>query len=245
MVQSPAVDIPIEARPIATGPHWRFVLRPTVFSEQRIPDIAGCWRLIEACQIRAANLEEYPDIDRSPSQSAQGQDWVASWQDWSYWRLYQSGQFVHLLKLPEEDEDWRQEHEERARGRTRLAANQQMTGLVEAYWALRRIALFSEFAGRLAGRIGLNETFTLDIRLVDVAGRLLYSSEFRRPPRFSPFIASESELRFQKCDVPAVALIGQTQDLAVEAALWFYHRFGWLDAPADLIRRELDGIIQA
>lgn len=242
MVHAPAFDIPPQARQVVAGPHWRFLVRPTVFSEHRIPSLLECWRLVETCQVRA-DLREYPDIDRSPSQSARGQDWIGSWQDWSFWRLYQSGQFVHLWTLSEDDDQWRREHERRARERAKLVPGQEITGLVEAYWALRGIALFVEFASRLAARLGIDETFNLDIRLVGVAGRLLYSSDFQLPPRFSPFIASDNELRFEKCDIPVATLIAQARSIALEAATWFYHRFGWLEAPQDLLAREMDEML--
>ena len=85
--------------PVLERPHWRVVVRPNEFDAERIPSLADCWSTVERSRV-ALRGWDYPHIDHE--NQAGGEDWIASWIHWGlyieYWRLFQSGQFVHPLQ---------------------------------------------------------------------------------------------------------------------------------------------------
>ncbi|MBI5948193.1 MAG: hypothetical protein HY875_08650 [Chloroflexi bacterium] len=234
MTQIASSPIPAEAAAVAEHPHWRFLLRPVVYDEHRIPTMNDCWRRVEDCQVRThRGLTSYPELDRDPRYSAAGPGWVESWEpELSYWRLYQSGQFVHHLVLPgnaDGDEAWRAERV------ARLQPPQPPTGLLEAYWALDSLRAFLTFAGRLATRIAGGERVQIEVALRGNAGILLFSDDLAWPPRHPGYVARH-DLSIGPIQLGAEELLGTADDVAVDVAIQLFAHFGW-EASPELLRR--------
>ena len=86
--------------------HWRVVIRPVTFQEDRIAEFADLFTIIERHSVRL-RVWEYPHVDRSDP-PLRGADWVGQEYDredeMEVWRFDQSGLFVHYFPIRG---DWR------------------------------------------------------------------------------------------------------------------------------------------
>src|SRR5690349_8899477 len=85
-------------------PHWRVTYRPHEYREELIPTLAACFELVEATKLSLRGWD-FPHVGRKEEQLLRARNWVGSQTEFSthieYWRLYQSGQFLHLHAVRE------------------------------------------------------------------------------------------------------------------------------------------------
>src|SRR5207249_11591560 len=88
--------------------HWKTIIRPLRYESERIPSLSTATRLVAESQVRFRGWY-FPHIEggrhgRAPSARANSIEAYTEWSDVKeYWRLHQSGQFVHLSAF---GEDW-------------------------------------------------------------------------------------------------------------------------------------------
>jgi hypothetical protein len=185
---------------------------------------------------------DYPHVDHE--NRAQGSDSISSWIEWGehleYWQLFQSGQFLHLLGFWEdrnESADWATE---RARhGRSSL-----VTGANDFMGILLTLTEIYDFAAGLALERVFGESCEVRIGLVDIQGRTLTSFDSRRHWT-KAYQASAPTLQRPPQVEDTARLVSGCRELALDAAIWFYERFGWLDAPRELLEREQQSLFGA
>ncbi len=112
---------------IKEAPHWRVTIRPGAHVEERIRTLGECWRLVETSRVSLRGWD-YPHLDYEHRQY--GNDWVASWDEYrshrEYWRLYQSGQFLHLFSFKEDH--YREEADTKAKSDVPALSNYSPSG---------------------------------------------------------------------------------------------------------------------
>ncbi len=220
---------------IKEAPHWRLVVRPGEFVEERIGNLSECWRLIESSRISLRGWD-YPHLDYQQRQY--GGNWVASWDEFQshreYWRFYQSGQFLHLFAFKEDH--YRNKAEEKAKSDAPALNDLSPSGYVEAISALWTITEVFEFAARLVQKADFGDSISITIQMVEVSDRVLYLSDPARDfPR--PYIAKESTLG-KEWILDTKELLGASSVLALDAAMWFFERFQWMDPPRQALADE-------
>ena len=81
--------------------HWRFLSRPADYDAKRIEDYSQLYGLVERSAVKLGGWE-VPPIE-PPRQNIQKKDSVGQKVDWSqyveFWRLQQSGQFIHFAGI--------------------------------------------------------------------------------------------------------------------------------------------------
>ena len=213
-------------------PHWKVVIHPAAFEKERIPSLDECWRIIERTRIARLGWEypvvapEKPNDRFFPDDEARsrGNDWIASW-DMStpvyfrmaseYWRLYQSGQFIHLFTFreskPVEEEyaHWWGDDDE--------------TGYLSFQHATHRFTAIFEFASRLIIAGALDAAPVVRIEMKEIKDRRLFFFDtlYRNtdPPLYRAHEDLRQEWRLTLADDPA--------ERAREAARWFFERFDY------------------
>lgn len=84
--------------------YWHVVIRPLEFRRERIKSISECSSLVETWTV---SLRGWPYPYFRNSDLGFRADWAQCRVDWEQfielWRMYQSGQFVHLFGC---EEDW-------------------------------------------------------------------------------------------------------------------------------------------
>ena len=207
--------------------HWHVVMHPTSFNPNRIPTLKEAWRIIEECSVNLRGWD-YPHVDHE--NRGDGSEWISSWCDFAgereYWKLFQSGQFAHVFAL---NEDSRPNALEFALQKVRdLPPEAKPSGVIDVVELLYKTSEIFEFSARLAQKLKLDSPISLKIGLMGIGGRML--TKQRAPFWNRPYLASQPYLEYSR-ELPLDALIGDTPDLAIESALWFFERFGWLDPP--------------
>lgn len=219
---------------VVEAPHWLVAIRPLVFQPDAIP-LADCWELIESANVQLRGWD-YPHVDHRLR--GQGQDWIQSWVDFmghrSFWRFFQSGQFVHVFAFNEDS--YGDDVLSRARHRVSLPPGFQASGYVDFINLLYTTTEIAEFSSRLARHDAFASGVQLEITLEHVSNRLLTSMEpLRLWHYFYP--AADDRLNFT-WQGDSSRLTAESAGLAQKAAIHFYERFGWFGAPAELIAEE-------
>jgi hypothetical protein len=226
--------------PIREGAHWEVLIRPSVHKKQRIPTLKECWKLVETNAVRFRGWD-YPYVNSRLERRLNGPDWIASWTDFSsqkeYWRLYQSGQFIHYFSVMESLEGMRDEI--RRTAKSHLSFNNFDVDAIPGFIHLRNflytITEIFEFAARLTQAAGFDSPVRIQITLHNVEGFVLTTDWGRA--WFNVYRSGLNDLEYVVTTPPAL-LISGVEDESLKAALWFFERFGWHNPSIDLLRAD-------
>ncbi len=220
---------------IKESPHWRVVIRPGAFIEERIKTLADCWRVIESCRVSLRGWD-YPHI--RPEHRNNRDDWIESWDEYGshreYWRFYQSGQFLNLFAFKEDQ--FRDKAEEKAKADVPTLNNFSPSGYLNVVPTLWTITEIFEFAARLTQQADFSDSVSISIQMVGTKDRALYISDPGRDLS-RPYIASEPTLS-KEWTVTTQELLGGASDLSLVAAEWFFERFQWTDLPLQVLAND-------
>jgi hypothetical protein len=171
---------------------------------------------------------------------------LASWASFDfiieYWRLYQSGQFIHLEAV---EEVVRSEAAAvLANGPTsdtRLRSDLAAPGYLNVINAFYRIIEVFEFAARLCEKDIYDNEIEITIELKGVQGFVLKHDAYH--PRTERHAADADNLgRSWKCS--SLNLIADRSGLSLKAAVWFFERFHWFNPPLEVLRREQQNFLR-
>ncbi len=216
--------------------HWKVVFRPLRFEPTRIPSLPKCEELVEKASVSLRGWS-YPHIPRRDGPSF-GNDYVEGATDWGafkeLWRLYQSGQFVHLDSLKE---DWMEED-------PRFSDRRHEPGAVlEIINTVYTVTELFEFLSRLARPGIYEEGVEVSVGLYKTEGRMLHIFDPRRGPLHDEYRCRIPEIVFEQTLTEAVA-IEKPKDTALDALLHFFHRFNWKTPPIDTIKADQEKLLK-
>jgi hypothetical protein len=207
--------------------YWRVRLRPPAFHQARLKDKDQCRSVVYQTAI-ATEGWHFPILNDTPYD--EGSDWIAGAANSSvfieYWRLYQSGQFIHHLAL-------REDH----MGRLGLFHPQFfMPGEGRRYLTVTAsvcmVTDIVEFAARLAYKGILVPSAVVGIELHAMAGReLTYMVPGRRLP--GSFWFKDDIVRLEGV-YSTEELIGRPLEIATILSLELFKKTGW-EAPRSLV----------
>lgn len=215
---------------IKRASHWRVLIRPEVFEEERIPTLGECWRRVETARVSLRGWD-YPHVDHENRKN--GTAWVESWCEFGrhreLWRLYQSGQFVHLFSFTEDEARDKADNVAMAGMRWSMPPHFTPSGYLSVLSALWTFTEIFEFAARLGEKGTLGDSALVEITMNGVKDRVLFEWD---PGRSLDrvYAADEDALR-KGWTLPTADLVGRPAECALDAAQWFLERFGWTDSP--------------
>ena len=227
-----AIERPTLPVPVLGQPHWRVNFRPDDYDPELVPTLAECFRLVEQTSVR---FRRWPYPYLSPDERCERTNGVESWTDneytTEYWRLYQSGQFLHLFTFREKTP--RNQHQQQLLRRT---YGTQTPGYVDFLGLLYTVTEIFEFATRLCQKELYQGSLEITIELKDIERFRLWSPD---PARHVPYewVSHEPELS-KSWSFPSAKLIANSADHALDATIWFYERFGWEDPNKDVLSRD-------
>jgi hypothetical protein len=207
--------------------YWRVIIRPATFIEKRIPNISALYPLVEKKSVRLRGWD-YPHVDsRIPPHT--DVDWVGQEFEWDYhlelWRLYQSGQFVHIFGMVQ---DWRDQSKFWPAGRGWRSG-----AILDPKDTVYYFTEIIEFATRLSLTEAGDDQMHIEIETHGLQDRIL--QYFNDHGQFSqPYRASVSSFPYP-LDLSRTDLIAEPKKLALDAALELFRRFGW-DPSRELLR---------
>ena len=214
--------IPVNVR---DGPHWRVVIRPATHERERIPSLDECWSIMERSRV-AWRHPSYPIIGREAERDERA-NWIASWADYGvqmeYWRLYQSGQFVHLRGL------WREqrEHENAMHLFAKLnPAESAPCGHVDVNTLLDTPLEVFSFAARLGAAGALDDHPHIEMGLRGLGDRVLFSTDPGRG-RTPEIFRVQGDSVTHEWTPSLSALIASPEALAAEATVRLLAHFNY------------------
>jgi len=205
---------------ILTRGYWLVVIRPARFIEKRIPDISELYPLVQKNSVRLRGWG-FPHLDLK-NQHKIDIDWIGEDCEWEHylssWRFYQSGLFTHLSGM---SIDWRDQSsfwpaDENWKPGLLLGAGEVICQYTE----------IMEFAARLALSEAGGETMYVEIKSGNLDGRALYLDDRRKGGFFQEYKASINEYPFGR-EYPRTELIANSKNIAVNASVKLFKRFGW------------------
>jgi hypothetical protein len=220
--------------------HWQILIRPTTFSEERIPTLHECQQLVEQYQVRLRGWY-FPHLE--PQAPQRRLDYIEQGATFrcinEIWRFYQSGQFVFFRSL---DEDWLKESPGLL-GRSEPPP--EPGSVLDTLGILYQLSEAYEFATRLAQQGVFGDSLLLKVSLVGMNDRLLGSWNARE-------ILAWGLERGYKCHAPELTwertfdvgdLVARPQEHSFKHFLWVMDRFGF-DAPDTIFKREQERFLE-
>jgi len=214
---------------IKESAHWRVVLRPGEFKKERIGRLSELWKIVEETRVRFRGWD-YPHISHRQEERVIGADYIGCWcrieRHIEYWRFYQSGQFIHLFAFKECDPMYAKILHEYLVKEVPFTSQQLnlISGFIDITSSIYTFTEIFEFASRLAQREVLYPECQIIIGMHNIMGWALSFSDFGRA-LYDLYIAKDEPLE-KSWQLTSEDLITRTRELAIEASLWFFERFG-------------------
>jgi hypothetical protein len=172
---------------------------------------------------------DYPHVDQNGTPLF-GRDWSGQEIEWEHhleiWRLYQSGQFYHILGM---FQDWRDQSsfwpaEENWEWGTFLGLEDTVFRFTEIF----------EFAARLSLTDAGDDFMHIEIKLVGLDRRKISGAHKRLLFGIGPALSPEFTRPFNHSRLD---LIARPKELALDAVSQLFNHFGW--NPSKAILREI------
>lgn len=210
--------------------YWEVIIRPTRFEKERF-GISECTQLVRECNVRLRGWD-YPHVSRRYPPYIGDVDYIESLTDFNghkeVWRMYQSGQFLHLFGC---HEDWLDEPipyfgpSKYARIKPGSVLGVMMT--------LYSVSEIYEFATRLAQKGLFNGTSFLSITLHGMKNRkLMFFDSVRHLP--SEYVCKIADLRREK-NIAVDEFLGRGHEIALDHTIWILTRFNWPKPPREIL----------
>lgn len=200
--------------------HWRVVIRPANFIKERIPEILDLQPILEKVAVSLRGWD-FPHIDHKSSPKI-GDDWVEQAIDWEryveFWRMYQSGQFLHLDGFKE---DWAEQTVVLGGG-TEWKAGSALTVVGTIF----RFTEIFELASRLSVTAAGDQSMHISITLNGLKDRQLWSEDIMTRLGQSNSVATIDSFPFEQQCTQSELTAG-AWELALKPALDLFQRFGW------------------
>lgn len=224
--------------------YWRISFEPLVYKEQSIP-ISKCKELIEknSLQLRGWDYPHMPQRQDEESRLEVGANYWQGWLDWQgeqhkeFWRMYQSGQFIHYLALRE---DWI----DGLRIRNMLADDTDLDegGGIGAVATTYQITEIFEFLLRLISDGLYDKGVKVSIQLNNTRGRQLFVDAPGRIGFSYIRKTSADSIPFEKIYTKE-EMIESSKDKAFETIIYFFERFGWENPNVEVIKSDQENLL--
>jgi hypothetical protein len=236
------VELPV---PVLRGPHWRVNFSLDEYKGELIPTLKKCFEIVEKNKLSLRGWD-YPHLSNFDTERGVGNNWVASWSDFmghlEYWRLYQSGQFLHLFSVGEATRpEWRQKLQSQMR-RLSFMQNidwENVPGFISILNFIYTMTEIFEFASRLCQAEVYKGILNIDIRLKGIKGFVLSAEGIWR----NYYSATDNEIG-SSWSFESDFLVAKSADQALNTIAWFFERFGWLSPSINVFRQDQENFLK-
>lgn len=226
---------------IKATPHYRIAIRPEHFKPDLIPNLKTCVETIERTKVSLRGWD-FPYLSREDQERAYGNNWVSSWANFygmEYWRFFQSGQFIHYLGVSEKiNLDWETKLQSTLKRHLSYMKDLDFStipGVMSISGIIYTITEIFEFAIRLCQKEVYTDLIVIEIALNNAAGFALVADSNRV---WHSLHQASSQSISKEWKIQASDLMTSGHDLSMEAILWLFERFGWLDPSQEILKRD-------
>lgn len=219
---------------------WIINFRPLIY-EDKIKNLFDCKNIVEKniVSLRGWNYPFFPLIEKDNMKLSAGQNFYEGWVDWQahkeIWRIYQSGQFIHLLALREdwyEESEWFKEIAKKIKPETSL-------GIIHATYLITEIF---EFLRRLVSENLYNEGIKVVISLNNAQNRVLWLEDGSRVPLSKTYSTASSILEYSK-EFSKNQIETNSKNISLEVIKFFFDKFGWHHCPIDVVKSDQEKLL--
>lgn len=221
--------------------YWRIVFEPLV-SELKLT-IPQCKEIVEKSVVSLRGWD-YPFVPNSyPEMMGPGNTYYEAWFQSAnvhmkeFWRMYQSGQFIHYVSTHYDwlanlyiQNRWMRD-DEQPKG--------PVLGILDATYEITEIF---QFLKKLTESGIYNEGVNVNISINNTKGRHLVVDGPSRIPFTTPKQTQEEILTFEKT-YSKDEVIMEVKILAMEVVRHFFIRYNWLDPNVNQIKQDIDNLI--
>lgn len=234
--------------PITDGPHWRVLIRPDSYNPALIQDLQSGLEIVAKNKVSMRGLD-YPSLSDRTNEVDIGNNWVGCHFEFmdhrEAWRLYQSGQFIHLFNVRERtSESWHQSLKEEARSQFRHLEHtgiEGAAGFINFVNLIYCVTEIVEFATRLAQSQLYTRQLDLTIELKGIRGFILIGPKLRSLHLCRP---ATLDAIGNSWTVGVAEIVANNTDLIVTIAIWIFQRFGWLSPSPKVIESDIQSLRQ-
>jgi hypothetical protein len=222
--------------------YWRINFEPLVF-DKKLKTLKDCMDVVEngRVELRGWDYPHFPRRKGDDTGLEVGDKFYEGWVDWfnhiEFWRMYQSGQFLHYFAVRE---DWSEYDGWGITTNRNIKPGEFLNITGEVTYELTEIF---EFLSRLAKNGIYNEGVQVSISLNHTKGRKLAVMDPRRAPLFDEYKTSLDNIQFVKKFTGDEILINP-KDLALEAILYIFDRFGWHNPPIGVLKSDQENLLK-
>lgn len=214
---------------IKTRGHWRVVVRPLKFIEDRIENVVDLFPIVQKSSVQIRGWD-FPHIDNQNTPTI-GRDSVMQEIDWNthkeHWQLYQSGLFQYLGGFTV---DWKESWENVVPQPHKVAPG----SLLGVGDVVARFAEFFGFASAFAATSAADQEILLEIDCVGLSDRELWVDSSDRYPFLPDQYLCKLEDYGQQSRFRRETLVAEAENLALLWARELFRRFGW-DPTIDML----------
>jgi len=225
--------------------YWEINIRPDVYNSQRIEKqkIKEIMRSA-VVELRGWDYPHFIDSEGEPYPILNG---IEKYVDWSnhveFWRMMQSANFYHLLALRE---DWieaeRYKHMQIGLGDSKELQDKRWLGVLGTLYTVTEIF---EFAKRLASQNIFDENIIIEIKLYDLADRILVIDSSNKVPFMLERKAKISEpWTYHKNLFSVNELLNKADELALDAFIDLVYLFSWDNPPVENLKNDQQKFLQ-
>jgi hypothetical protein len=220
------------------APRRRVIIRPAEYEEERLA-LRHLRGIVERTRVQLRGWD-FPHLSHRGEESGRGDEWIASWSSFlghrEYWRMYQSGQFVHRESIRETvEEEWGRRLRQKASWFT------QNEGEVEGFFDfinfLYSMTEVFEFAANLCQTDDYPKgSVVIHVGFHDIQNFGLSTAQFGRD--LSRLYRTSADTLQRTWEIETAELISASAELSLNAVVWFFERFQWDEQPVDVFREE-------
>jgi hypothetical protein len=240
-VSNATAQLPV---PVKDGPHWRVVIRPHQYAGHLLKDGSACLKFIEQNRVRMRGWD-FPALAPEPSERQFDDSGMSAWCNFmgniEYWKLFNSGQFVHLERVRETtDLHWQRELANRSQRWKAMRQDRKPTGFVDLLNSLYRFIEIFEFAKRLAQSTQYQSPVDITIQMHAISGFELTAPMTRVLP--PTYVCSATDISIDTSST-LVDLIANQRLYALRAFNRFLERFSLIGLTDDNFGRDYDNFV--
>ena len=203
---------------IRSSGHWRVLIRPSLFEEERIDNLSTLNHILGKNFVQFRG-HSFPFVESSKVASFDGgicqetEEYLFA----ELWRFYRSGQFIHYSSFIEDRLNQQQE--------MGVPKNWQPGHFLDPMQVIFRLTEIFEFATRLSFSPVSDGQTHLEISINGIKGRKLQSASGM--VIVVPMKLSHIETLPTTYDYSNFELVANNRELAIKAALEIFQPFGW------------------
>lgn len=196
-----------------------------------------------AIELRGWDYPHFPTQTREHQDIYVAKDKIEAWIDWEnykeVWRLYQSGQFIHLFGLREdwyEEDSWISENDPYKKNKPGSIVSVLGTvySITEIFAFLRNLVEAGLYEGGVVVEISLQNTKNRSLVVMDP----------RRAPLFGDYKCRTDEIELSKKTFEKAEVIDNYLNLALDTMVDLFQQFNWSNIPLAVIEEDQKKLIE-